>query len=667
MKNSQCIFVTGTGTDVGKTFVAGSLLLGLSAQLTARYFKPVQTGHPDSDTDLLRLRLAKKETVSFDEPLFVYDLPASPDQAAEAEGRKAPDIQSIKRSADAMNADFNIIEGAGGLLVPLNHQNDTWLSFLFATKTPVLLVASSGLGTINHTCLSLDALKLKGIPVLGTVLSGPLHSANHQTIARMHPDVPVFSLPMATDLESPEYLANCRALAEFVDTTVKNLPAAVNLATVVEKHIWFPYSQHKTMEFPLEVKRAKGATLTLADGRTLIDGTSSWWVNNVGHGRPEIADAIHRQQQTADHTIFAGMWHEPAALLAKSLVELNHPGLTRVFFSDNGSTALEVALKIAFQSFSNCGRSERNLFLSLKGSYHGDTFGAMSISDSGGFHGLFRPLLFTTETVAPATRHPSIYCPNGNLDLAARLEDFNRAFEQHKDRLAGIVIEPMVMGAAGMLMQPAAYLQHISRRCREAGVPLIADEVFTGFCRTGSWFAYQQAGIEPDIVAVAKGITGGTMPLAATLARESFFEAFLSDSKSKALMHGHSYTANPVGCAAANAAIKIMKEDDLNGKALALARTYQAWTGKHTETLGLEQPRILGGILAFELQGSGSSNDYFHPKSGAIGKIAAEEGLFLRPLGNTVYFMPPLSIAPNELDAGLAGLGRVLKRVRTAT
>lgn len=663
MTRGKHIFVTGTGTDVGKTFVTGSLLFGLSQEYRCRYFKPVQTGHPNSDTAVLTKWLAEKEAVSFDEPLFVYDLPASPDQAAEAAGLPAPDVQLIKKSINRMDADFNIVEGAGGLLVPLNNKSDTWLSFLFAEKIPTLLVASSGLGTINHTCLSLAALKLNGIPIVGVVLNGPIHDANRQTIGRMHPDIPIFSLPQVTNLESPDYLATCQDLAKFVRISLADLPAPIDFEVVIEKNIWFPYSQHKTMATPQKVLRAKGSVLTMADGKTLIDGISSWWVNNIGHGRTEIADAMHRQQQTADHTIFAGMWHEPAALLAKNLVDINHAGLTRVFFSDNGSTALEVALKIAFQSFSNRGQGQRTLFLSLQGSYHGDTFGAMSISDSGGFHGHFKPLMFTTATVTPATSHKSTYCPQGEANLADRLNDFDRSFEIHCDRLAGVVIEPLVMGAAGMMMQPVAYLQHISRRCREAGIPLIADEVFTGFCRTGNWFAYQRAGIEPDIVAMAKGITGGTMPLAATMAREAYFEAFLSDSKAKALMHGHSYTANPVGCAAANAAIKIMRSENLNSKAMDLELRYRQWITDHAESLHLEQARALGGILAFELPGS-SSNDYFHPQTGSISQIAAEEGIFLRPLGNTVYFMPPITIPLPELEAGLSGLRRTLLRLQ---
>ncbi|MFT7665611.1 MAG: adenosylmethionine-8-amino-7-oxononanoate aminotransferase, partial [Planctomycetota bacterium] len=289
---------------------------------------------------------------------------------------------------------------------------------------------------------------------------------------------------------------------------------------------WHPYTQHALEESPLPVKSARNTTLVLEDGRELIDAISSWWACLHGHGREEIVDAMQSQARELDHVLFAGTTHEPAVQLAEKLVQIAPGDLSRVFFSDNGSAAVEIALKMAFQRHVTAGQPERRVFISLEGSYHGDTFGAMSLGDPDPFFLPFKPLLFQVERVYP------------------KPGEIPAAIKRLKGTAAGVIVEPLVQGAAGMLMYSPDILVEARAACTEAGIPLIVDEVMTGFGRTGTMFACEQANVAPDLMAIAKGLTGGTMPLAATLATEEIFESFLSQDRAKAFFHGHTFTAH---------------------------------------------------------------------------------------------------------------------------
>jgi adenosylmethionine-8-amino-7-oxononanoate aminotransferase len=336
--------------------------------------------------------------------------------------------------------------------------------------------------------------------------------------------------------------------------------------------------------------------------------------------------------------------------------------LSRVFYSDNGSTAVEVALKIAYQSWANRGDAQRTKFLAFSGSYHGDTFGAMSIGASDGFHSVFDPFRFTTLWVDPVTSHPSIVCPEGAIALEKKIATLDALLAAEHTKLAGVIVEPLVQGAAGMLMQPIQFLKELERLCHKYSLPLIFDEVFTGFGRVGAMFAFQRAGVGPDIVCLAKGLTGGNLPLAVTLAQEQYFEHFLADDKSKALLHGHSYTANAISCRSALTTLDILDRENIIERTLELETAFTSWINTEENRLKLENPRALGGILAFELPHSGLGN-YFHEKAAQIPKIAKKYGLFLRPLGNTVYFLPPLVISNAECKFALDALSSVVKEL----
>jgi adenosylmethionine-8-amino-7-oxononanoate aminotransferase len=386
--------------------------------------------------------------------------------------------------------------------------------------------------------------------------------------------------------------------------------------------VWHPYTQHGLEDEPLAVRSAREAVLVLEDGREIIDGISSWWTCLHGHGRPEIVDAMRAQAETLDHVLFAGATHEPAVALAEKLVAIAPRGLRRVFFSDDGSTAVEVALKIAFQAHVQRNQPERRTFVALEGGYHGDTFGAMSVGDPDPFFRAFEPLLFRVERAAPDA------------------EAMARVLDDLGNRCAGVILEPLVQGAGGMRMHAPEFLSAVRELCTRWRIPLIADEVMTGFGRTGRLFACDHAGVAPDILCLAKGLTGGMHPLAATLATEELFDAFRSTDRSRALFHGHSFTANPIGCAAALASIDIVEREDVPAK---LERVGALIESELHALLPRDAPvrdvRRRGGIVAFDIETTRPG--YLAGDPRRLRQRAIEAGVLLRPLGNVVYAMPP--------------------------
>ncbi|HSY83282.1 MAG TPA: adenosylmethionine--8-amino-7-oxononanoate transaminase [Gemmatimonadaceae bacterium] len=383
------------------------------------------------------------------------------------------------------------------------------------------------------------------------------------------------------------------------------------------QYLWHPYTQHKIAPAPIPIARAEGAVLIDVDGREIIDAISSWWVTLHGHAQPEIAEAIGRQARLLEQVIFAGMTHEPAAALAAALVEKLPRGLTRVFFSDNGSTAVEVAIKIALQYWQNRGQPRARI-AALEHAYHGDTFGAMSASARG---------LFTEP-------------------FGSQLFEVVRLPEQPiTDQLAAVIVEPLLQGAGGMRMWSEATLREIRDQTAEKGVLLIADEVLTGFGRTGPLFACEKAGIVPDIICLSKGLTGGFLPLGATAAREEIFEAFLSTDRRHTLFHGHSFTANPIACAAAQASLALLNDASAARRA-AIERAHRSHLAKIAAHPCVTAPRVLGTVAAFNLGGVG----YLDPVGADLTHFALERGVLLRPLGDVVYVLPPYCTTDAQLD-----------------
>ncbi|MEB3162909.1 MAG: adenosylmethionine--8-amino-7-oxononanoate transaminase [Prochlorothrix sp.] len=407
-------------------------------------------------------------------------------------------------------------------------------------------------------------------------------------------------------------------------------------------NLWHPFTQAKTAPPPLKVKAAQGVWLELATGQQLLDCISSWWVNTHGHSHPHIAQAIAHQAQTLEHVIFAGFTHDPAEQLAEKLVQKLPGDLSRVFFSDNGSTAVEVALKIAYQYWQNQGQP-RSTFLAFEGAYHGDTFGAMAVGERCLFTAAFNDLMFGVE-FAPL---PQIWWGKDAIEAEEQgiLAEITAKFQREPQKYAALILEPLVQGAGGMRMCRPEFLQQLVQVCRSAGVLVILDEVMTGFGRTGDWFACQRAAVEPDLICLSKGITGGFLPLAVTVATEHLYQAFYSDDPNHTLYHGHSYTANPLGCAAAIAGWDLMEHHEPRFMGLEQQHT------RHLQALqeipGVSRCRVMGTIAALDWVSDRSG--YLSDWGLQVRQKAQERGLLLRPLGNVLYLLPPYCITDEEL------------------
>ncbi len=397
----------------------------------------------------------------------------------------------------------------------------------------------------------------------------------------------------------------------------------------------------------MQVRRAQGCELQLADGRSLIDAISSWWVTLHGHGEPAIAAAIACQAQELEQVIFANFSHAPAEELATRLSQLT--GLERLFFSDNGSTAVEVALKMAWQWWRNQDGGadggnpgvERRQLIAFSGAYHGDTFGAMAVGDRSLFTAAYEPLLFNVSRGA----WPHTWWGDGDVEAkeAQALADLEQALATPT---AAVILEPLIQGASGLRMVRPAFLRAVAARVSAAGALLIADEVMTGFGRTGALFACQKAGIQPDLMALSKGLTGGFLPMGVTMASERIYQGFISDRPTDTFFHGHSFTANPLGCAAALASLDLLEQTP---------ERFQQFEGRHRPLLehlsqhpGVHHPRCMGTVAAFEVDAGEAS--YLNPIGLQIQRHCMEQGVYLRPLGNVVYLLPPLSISDQQLE-----------------
>lgn len=443
-----------------------------------------------------------------------------------------------------------------------------------------------------------------------------------------------------------------------------------NVAEDDKRYLWHPFTQMKdwTAGDPLVIVRGKGSWLYDEAGNRYIDGVSSLWVNVHGHRKKEIDDAVIRQVRAIAHSTFLGLTHPPGVELAKRLVNIAPRGLSRVFYSDSGSTAVEIALKMAFQYWRLMGETGRTKFLCLKEAYHGDTIGAVSVGGMELFHETFRPLLFNT------IKAPAPYCYRCELGLEypscglACAEEAGRLMEARSGELAGLVVEPVVQGAAGMIVQPPGYLKKLRIFCDRHGILLIADEVATGFGRTGRMFACQHEGVSPDIMCLAKGITGGYLPLAATLASEEIYTAFLGEyGEFRTFFHGHTYTGNPLACAAALANLDVFEAENTLEKLRYKTELLKEKLEKIVELPHVGEVRRKGFMAGIELVADKDTREPY-PLTERRGIRVCEEargmGVIIRPLGNVVVLMPPLSISERELKK-LAGV--VYKAIKRAT
>ena len=407
-------------------------------------------------------------------------------------------------------------------------------------------------------------------------------------------------------------------------------------------HVWLPYTQMKTAREPLPVAATDGVRIRLADGRELIDGIASWWTACHGYNHPHIREAVARQLATMPHVMFGGLVHEQALILARRLAALLPGGLDRVFFADSGSVAVEVALKMAVQYWINRGVRGRTRFVAFKGGYHGDTTGAMAVCDPDeGMHALFAGML---------PQHIIADLPRTEEDV----ETLDKLLAERGESIAGIIVEPLVQGAGGMKFHGASVLRPLRALANKYDLLLIFDEIFTGFGRTGAMFACDEAGVMPDIMTLSKALTGGTLPLAATIATRKVFDAFWSDDPKAALMHGPTFMANALACAAANASLDLFEREARLAQVAAAAARLEQGLAPCRGLPGVKDVRVKGAVGVVEME---RIDDL-----GALRARFLEGGVFVRPFGNIIYLTPAFTIQPDELDTLTSA---VVKIVRT--
>ena len=419
-----------------------------------------------------------------------------------------------------------------------------------------------------------------------------------------------------------------------------------------KRHIWHPFTQHATERDPIVVTRARGASLFDDEGIEILDLISSWWTSIHGHAHPALIDAIRSQAETLEHVMFAGFTHPPAANLSRAVTGALPGDLNRMFFSDNGSTSVEVGLKIAYQYHRNRGDAERGKFIAFEGGYHGDTLGAMSLGRGSAFFTLFEGLMCAVHTV------PYAHTWDGDDGIESRekdaLETLSRTLEKHGQHAAALIIEPLMQGAAGFRFSRPEFIRKAGDLARDAGLLVIYDEVATGFGRTGALFACEKTGFVPDIICLSKGLTAGMLPLAVTVVRDGVFESFLGETFDTALPHGHTFTANPLACAVALKSLELFEEENTLQRVAHIEhrnREQLARLGDHPRAA---HPRAMGPVLAFDL--AGSVGHYKTQDGERLRDWYLKNGLNIRPLGPTVYLMPPYCITDDELSRAYTGV-----------
>lgn len=420
----------------------------------------------------------------------------------------------------------------------------------------------------------------------------------------------------------------------------------MNWTSKDKENIWHPFTPLLGVEDPLVVTKAEGVYLHVEDGRKIIDAVSSWWVNLHGHSHPKIAEAISNQANTLEHVIFAGFTHKPAIKLAEKLLSILPGNQKRIFYSDNGSTSVEVALKMAFQYWYNQG-IDRNKVIAIDGAYHGDTFGSMSVGERSDFTKPFNQHLFNVDFIDFPTKNKE-----------------DKIFERFKQiidsgEVASFIFEPIIQGASGMRMYSATFLDKLIAYAQSKKVVCIADEVMTGFGRTGKLFASDYLENKPDIMCLSKGLTGGAMALGVTSCTNAIVEAYESPDLIKTFLHGHSFTANPIACAASNASFDLLLNEECKANIQRISERHEAFVKRHRSKSIIRDIRSLGTILALEFETDHDSS-YFSEMRNKLYPFFLERNILLRPLGNLIYVIPPYIITDEELNTIYAAIEEFL-------
>ncbi|MDR2696025.1 MAG: adenosylmethionine--8-amino-7-oxononanoate transaminase [Deltaproteobacteria bacterium] len=643
---TKACFICGIGTDVGKSVVCAGLLRNIAK---GRAIKIVQTGPALSDQKLYAEACPRHQVST----LRHFRLAASPHLAAEAEnqvidlGLLAQEIRT-----EALKAEWTLLEGSGGILTPLS-ASETFLDLMITLDYPVILVVGNVLGAINHALLSLSALKNAGLKLAGLIFTHPdpdyredhpIAADNIQSIQRLGRTDVLGVVPHLAGLARKKRgMAVWGRVGDSLSQAAGRLLASgrgaetpeEDIAGFDQQHLWHPYCPAPgNCEPNWTVERTAGNYIYLQNGRKLLDGMSSWWCAVHGYGRPEMIAALNMQAHKMAHVMFGGLTHEPAAALGRSLLKLLPPGLEKIFWADSGSVAVEVALKMAVQYWQGCGRPDKNRFISHYGGYHGDTLGAMSVSDPvngmhAGFKGFVPEQLFVPRPASPFA------APFDEGSLRTLAETAAR----HQQQCAAVIIEPVVQGAGGMWFYHPGYLRGVWELCRRHDLLLICDEIATGFGRTGKMFASEWAGLSPDILCLGKALTGGAMTLAAAVCTREVAEGLSRDKRP--LMHGPTFMANPLACRVAQASLDLLQASPWAERVQAVQGALEAGLAGCRRQARVHDVRVLGAIGVVEMK---------QPVNAArLRKYFAEKHeVWIRPFNRLIYVMPPYAVTADE-------------------
>ena len=660
--NTAIWLIAGVGTDAGKTVTAAALGAALRKDgVDCQIIKPVQSGCIVAAGGG---RIAPDAAAYHDadpgvkaEALACFVAPCSPPLAARLEGVSIDPASLVREVRDrAAQKPVTLVEAAGGLLTPIG-ETYCFADLAAELDARVVLVGDNSLGAINAFLLSLEALRHRGVAVEAVVanrieaehgdadLCAAIREDNIAAIRRAAPEAAVLTLfhfPGLSSLDAEERQTAWRTAGDQLQPLVNRIGAFVRTGEASDavcafdrQHLWHPYASTHPPVRTWHVESTSGCRIRLADGRELVDGTSSWWSAVHGYNHPRLLDALRRQAAKMPHVMFGGLTHRPASELGEKLLDIVPEGMDRVFFADSGSVAVEAALKMALQYQQAVGRRDKRRFLAPLGGYHGDTMGAMSVCDPvNGMHQLFSGVLPEQLFV------DRFACPfDGEFD-AGHVANLESAFAKHGGEIAAVIAEPVVQNAGGMWFYHPRYLGHLRRLCDAHGALLILDEIATGFGRTGRMFASEWAGVRPDIMCVGKALTGGIMTLSAVLCGDAVASAI---SREGVFMHGPTFMANPLACAVAAASLELLENLSWRDKVLGIERGLRKGLESCRGVDGIADVRVLGAIGVVETERA--------VNAARLQEFFVEQGVWIRPFARLIYLMPPYVIGADELDA----------------
>lgn len=656
----KAVFITGTDTDVGKTIATFVLGVLFQAQgLRVGVMKPVQCSGDDAGFLIKSLNL--NDDIREVNPYYAPE-PLSPHLAFSRHKIKVR-IDKIKQQFLKLKERYDIllVEGAGGLMVPIN-KNFLMIDLIKELDIDAIVISRLSLGTINHTLLTVEQLRHKGINVRGVIFNQvsiekeSLAAQTNPGAIRQYGKVDVLgTIPCLKELTRKQVLSQVTGikLQKIISDFKKD--ESKKLVEWDKKYLWHPFTQMKDWleEELLIIDQAKGSYLIDTKGNRYLDGISSLWVTIHGHSHEKINQAIKDQLNQLDHSTMLGLGNTPAVKLAKELVAITPAGLNKVFYSDSGSTSVEIAVKIAYQYWQNIGKTKKRKIVHLANSYHGDTLGSVSVGGIDLFHEVYADLIPDTVQID----FPDCYrAPKGKKypDYAFECVDrFEKWLKKDYGNVAAFVVESSIQGAAGMIMWPKGILKRMAQICKKYDVIFIIDEVATGFGRTGTMFACEQEKVSPDILCLAKGITGGYLPLAATLTTDRIYDGFLFDyQEQKTFFHGHTYTGNPLACAAALANLEVFRQEKTLQKLQSKIKFVVEQLKRFKKLKYVGDVRQRGMMIGIELVQDKKTKEPFSWEERMGMQVCHEvrqHGVILRPLGNVIVLMPPLSMTRQEL------------------